>query len=76
VTAERTLKQFLVIYFCCVTLETLSRTTLWETLEYTIREIQEGFEMNGTHQLLVYVDDITLLGGNIYYKEKHRSSIR
>jgi hypothetical protein len=34
-------------------------------LEYAIRKVQEyqvSLEMNGTHQLLVYADDINLLG--------------
>jgi hypothetical protein len=37
-------------------------------LEYTIRKVQEnqmGLKLNGTHQLLAYVDDVNLLGGNI-----------
>jgi hypothetical protein len=37
-------------------------------LEFTIRKIQEnrdGLELNGTHQLLVYADDVDLLSGNI-----------
>jgi hypothetical protein len=36
-------------------------------LEYATRKVQEnqvGFEMNGTHQVLVYADDINLLGDN------------
>jgi hypothetical protein len=37
-------------------------------LEYAVRkdkENQVGLEMNGTHQLLVYVDDVNLLGDSI-----------
>jgi sorting nexin-29 len=37
-------------------------------LEYSIRNVQEnevGLELNGTHQILVYVDDINLLGRSV-----------
>jgi len=37
-------------------------------LEYEIGRIQvnlEGLKLNGTRQLLVYVDDVNLLGGSV-----------
>jgi hypothetical protein len=37
-------------------------------LVYAIRKVQEdqvGLKLNGTHQVLVYADDVDLLGGNI-----------
>jgi hypothetical protein len=37
-------------------------------LEYAIKNIEEnqmGLKLNGTHQLVAYVDDVNLLGDNI-----------
>jgi len=38
-------------------------------LEYAIRTvqvIQDGLKLNGTHQILVYADDVNISGGNVY----------
>ena len=46
-------------------------------LEYAIRSIQviqDGLKLNGTHQLLVYADDVNILGGSVQtIKKKHRT---
>jgi len=38
-------------------------------LEYAIMRIQvnqDGLKLNGTHQLLVYADDVNILGGTVH----------
>ena len=42
-------------------------------LEYAIRRIQvnqDGMKLNGTHQLLVYADDVNILGGSVQSYKK------
>jgi hypothetical protein len=45
-------------------------------LEYAIKKIQEnqmGLKLNRTHQLLIYADDVNLLGDNIDTIKKNRN---
>jgi len=42
-------------------------------LEYTIKRVQvnqEGLKLNGTHQILVYVNHVTILSGSIHTIKK------
>jgi len=48
------------------------------TLEYTIRRVQvnhDGLKLKGTHQLLVYADDVNILGGSIRTVQKNAQAL-
>ena len=48
--------------------DTLSPLLSNFALEYAIKRVQvkqDGLKLNGTHQLLVYADDVTILGGSV-----------
>jgi hypothetical protein len=47
-------------------------------LEYAIRKVQEnqvGLKLNGTHKLLVYADDVNLLGDDIETINKNTQTL-
>jgi hypothetical protein len=47
-------------------------------LEYTIRMVQvnqDGWKLNGTHQLLVYADDVNMLGRRVHSVKKNAKAL-
>jgi hypothetical protein len=47
-------------------------------LEYAIRRvqvIQDGLKLNGTHQLLVYADDVNILGGSVHTAKENAEAL-
>ena len=47
-------------------------------LEDAMRRVQvnqEGLKLNGTHRLLVYADDVNILGGSVYGMKKNREAL-
>jgi len=47
-------------------------------LEYAFRRVQinqDGLKLNGTHQLLVYADDVNISGGSVDTIKKHAEAL-
>ena len=48
------------------------------TFEYAIRRgqvNQDGLKLNGTHQLLAYIDDVNILGGGIHTLKENAEAL-
>ena len=48
-------------------------------LWYSVKRVQvnlDGLKLNGTHQLLVCADDVTILGGSVHTVKGNRNFIR
>jgi len=48
------------------------------SLEYAIRRVQanqDGLKLNGTHQLLVYANDVNILGGRVHTVKENREAL-
>ena len=46
--------------------------------DYAIRRVQvnqDGLKLNVTHQLLVYTDDVNILGGSVHTVKKNREAL-
>ena len=47
-------------------------------LPYAIRRVQvnqDGLKLNGTHQLLVYADDVNILGGSVHTVKENTEAL-
>ena len=58
--------------------DTLSPMLFNFALEYAIRRVQvnqDGFKLNGTHQLLAYADNVNILGGGIHTLEENAEAL-
>ena len=40
-----------------------------------VQESQEGLKLNGTHQFLVYADDVSMLGGSVHTMKNNAEAL-
>jgi len=58
--------------------DSLSPLLFCFALVYAIRRVQvnqDGLKLNGTHQLLVYVDDVNILGGSVHTVKENAEAL-
>jgi hypothetical protein len=65
-----------ILKLCSLSADAVSPLLFTSALEYAIMRvqvIQDGLKLNGTHQLVVYADDVNILGGSVHtVKETQR----
>jgi hypothetical protein len=47
-------------------------------LKYVIRKVQvnqDGLQLNGTHQLLAYADNVNILGGSVHTTKENAEAL-
>jgi hypothetical protein len=58
--------------------DALSPLLIYFALDYAIRRVQrnqDGFKLSDTHKVLVYADDVNILGGSIHTIEKDMEAL-
>jgi hypothetical protein len=48
---------------------------LWNLPLRGFRQTEEGLKLNGTHQFLVYADDVNILGRSIHAVQKNTEAL-
>ena len=52
----------------------LIKLITWLCLKIRMQKVQvnqDGLTLNGTHQLLVYADDVNIMGGRVHIKQRN-----